>query len=211
MIAFDLDGTLVDSAAEIGAALEGAWQAVVPHLPYPRARFYVGPPLPDMMRRLAPDLDDAARDAIAGQFRTRYDASDFAATVPFTGVVALLDLLASRGESLALATNKRRAPTLAIVARWLPGRFARIACVDATSPDDGTVPGDKLGMLRWLGPGVRVLVGDTTGDMVAARAAGVEAIGVSWGHDDEAALTAAGARRVVHTVEALADALRARA
>ncbi|MDB4945558.1 MAG: haloacid dehalogenase [Labilithrix sp.] len=208
MIAFDLDGTLVDSAAEIGAAMEHAWRAVVPALPYPRERFYVGPPLPAMIARLAPELDLATRAAIVAAFRAQYDASDFSATRPFPGIPELLANLVAAGETLALATNKRRAPTLAIVQRWLPDRFAKIACVDAVSPDDGTAPGTKVDMLRWLGPEVRVLVGDTAGDMAAARQAGARAIGVTWGQDDEATLAAAGATRIAHTVAALAGALR---
>ncbi len=52
-----------------------------------------------------------------------------------------------------------------------------------------------------------VMIGDTTFDMLMARAAGVRAIGVSWGYHEAAALVEAGAERVIDSFEELDIAL----
>jgi phosphoglycolate phosphatase len=211
MIVFDLDGTLVDSAPEIRAALEHAWEVVVGReVPFPQERFRIGPPLLDTIAAFAPRLEPAQRDAIAAAFRVRYDASDFSGTRPYPGVLEVLEALAARGASLAVATNKRRAPTLAILERWFAGRFPRVACLDGVSPEDGTVPGDKASMLRWLTAGAAagaVLVGDTPGDVSAARAVGARAVAVTWGYEDAGTLAATRPDHLVHDAASLLEAL----
>lgn len=213
MIVFDLDGTLVDSAPEIAVAMEHAFCSVVPGEAFPRERFRIGPPLLETIARLSPALSDDQRVAIAAAFRARYDASDFSATVPYPGVSEALELLAARGASLGIATNKRRGPTLSILDRWFPHRFSRVACVDGVWPDDGTRPGAKVAMLVWLaaraGAAVdsAVMIGDTTADVAAARAAGMRAIAVTWGYEDAATLSSAGPDELVNDVASLLSAL----
>jgi phosphoglycolate phosphatase len=197
MVVFDLDGTLVDSAPEILKAMEHAWRVVVPIAPFPRERFRIGPPLKEAIAELSAVLDHARDEAIAAAFRAAYDASDFAATVPYPSINETLDLLGARGVPLAVATNKRRLPTLAILARHFPARFAHVACIDGVWPDDGTCPASKAAMLRWLmqegAPAVAasVMVGDTAGDVAAARAVGLRSIAVTWGYEDRSTLAAA--------------------
>lgn len=209
MIAFDLDGTLVDSAPEIVASMEHAWRAVAIDDPFPRDRFRIGPPLLDILAQLSPSLDRARVEALAEAFRARYDASDFSATRPYLGIVELLDTLLARGERIAVATNKRQRPTHAILERWFPGRFALVATIDGVWPDDGTRPGSKTAMLEWLrtfrpaSPRPLVMIGDTTADLAAARAARARAIAVTWGYDDAATLAAAKPDALVHDVESL--------
>lgn len=198
MIVFDLDGTLVDSRPEILRAMEVAWSEVLPGSPFPRDRFRVGPPLAKAIEPLTPD--HARREALARAFARAYDTSDFSATTPYEGIGETLSALAARGLPLAIATNKRRVPTLGILARWFPGRFAHVACVDGVSPDDGTRPGTKAAMVEWImrfaqSPGV--LVGDAVTDVRAARTTGVGAVAVTWGYEPASALAAEGPAALV--------------
>jgi phosphoglycolate phosphatase-like HAD superfamily hydrolase len=210
-VIFDLDGTLVDSAAEIGKAMAGAWNEIFPGRPFPRQMLRIGPPLMEAIAALDPD--PGRHEALAAAFRRRYDASDFSQTLPYPGMDALLDSLSSRGVSCGLATNKRRAPTLAIVARWFPDRFDRIACSDGVWPDDGTTHlKSKAAMFEWLGrarppSGRAVMVGDAASDIAAARASGLRAVAVTWGYDDAQTLVAAAPDALVHEVGSLLAAL----
>jgi phosphoglycolate phosphatase len=200
MIVFDLDGTLVDSASEIVDAMEYAW---LQHetAPFPRARFRIGPPLMEIIH----DLGAAKPEVLAAAFRARYDASDFSASKPFPGILDVLDRLARSSRRVAVATNKRWAPTEKLLARWFAGRFARVACSDAL---DG-VPGKyaKAAMVKALGG--TVLVGDTVADMAAAREANVRAVAVSWGYDPRDALEKSRPDALVADAAALFSALQA--
>lgn len=221
LVAFDLDGTLVDSRPEITVAIELAWRAVIgDEVTFPRDRFRIGPPLADTIAVLAPDLDEPKRSAIAARFRSHYDASDFSATPPYPGIEELVHTLGARQARLGVATNKRRDPTLAILARWFPARFPHVACVDGVFPDDGTRPNENVGlphlikaeMMRWLDrqgekPRATILVGDTTGDIAAARAAGARVVAVTWGYEEETALAAARPDELVREVAELLPAL----
>lgn len=212
MIVFDLDGTLVDSSGEIVAAMDQAWVAVVGDQPFPRERLAIGPPLSDMISRLGPTLTSEQRDRIGAAFRARYDTSDFSATRPYEGIVEAVGTLAAQGHRLCIATNKRRTPTLAILARWFPGRFERVACPDGVWPEDDTVPATKERMLVWLravsGGCSLTMVGDTTGDIRAARAAGARSIAVTWGYENSAALATARPDSLVDDVASLCLALQ---
>lgn len=197
MIVFDLDGTLVDSAPEIVAAMEQAW-STLEKAPFPRERFRIGPPLMDIMR----DLGAADPAAVATAFRARYDASDFSGSPPFAGVVDLVAELQRRAP-IAVATNKRAAPAHKILKRWFPERFARIATIDLIDAVPGTY--SKADMLRTLG--AAVLVGDTVGDIRSAREAGVRIVAVTWGYDTAETLEKAGPDALVSDPSALLEAL----
>lgn len=213
MIVFDLDGTLVHSAPEIIAAMKLAWSKTVPEHPFPEERFRIGPPLPQTIAALAPDLAPERRETLSATYRGIYDSSDLEGTTPFAGVVELVSDLAARGIPMAIATNKRRVPTVTLVERWFAGYFARVACLDFVSPDDGTRPKSKVEMLEWImaktpvAATAAVMVGDSTLDIAAARSVGMRAIAVAWGYDDEAALTAARPDVLVRDAAALRAAL----
>jgi phosphoglycolate phosphatase len=215
VIVFDLDGTLVDSQAEIADALEHAWAQTVPGRQFPRTRLRIGPPLSDVVQSLDPTLDDARREAVIEGFRARYDASDFAATRPYHGVAEALDVLQARGATLAIATYKRRAPTGKIVSRWFPGRFAHVLCGDGRWPaeDDAELHWHKREMLSWLlrasgrSDGTVVMVGDASSDVAAARDVGVRAIAVAWGYSTAPSLLAAAPDALVSDVSEMLAAL----
>lgn len=196
MIVFDLDGTLVDSAPEIIGAMAHAWSETEKGT-FPRERFRIGPPLSSIVTQLGA----ANPEALASAFRARYDASDFSATKPFPGIVDVLERL--EPGNVALATNKRQAPTEKIVARWFAGRFAHVACADALDGISGTY--SKAAMVKALGGAV--LVGDTVADIEAAREAGVRAVAVTWGYDPAEVLEKAAPDALIREPAALLDVL----
>lgn len=123
---------------EVAQALEGAWASAMPGCPFPHSRLQIGPPLANVVLALDPMLDEARRATVISEFRSRYDASDFAATVPYPGVTEALGALRARGATLGIATNKRSAPTGKIVARWFPGSSPMSSAVTGAGPPKAT-------------------------------------------------------------------------
>lgn len=188
---FDLDGTLVDSRASIGAAVRDAWAALGLDPPgYEPSRRIVGLSLTEAIRTLAPDLPEARHGELMEAYRDAFFRNRAAgADEPlYPGARETLDELKRSGWRLGIATGKSRRGIEHVFARHGVGHlFDAAFCAD-----DG--PGKphpymlELNM-RALGaaPGETVMIGDTSFDMAMARAAGCTALGVSWGfhtHDE---------------------------
>jgi phosphoglycolate phosphatase len=209
----DLDGTLVDSFPGIAAALRAACESagVAPAVPITRS--LIGPPLDDLLRRVAglDDPDTLAR--LARAFMAAYDGGACRLSAPFPGVGEMLEAVRSRGLTLALATNKRLVPTRAILDAlgWGP-LFAAVETLDSR----GGKPRAKAGMLTDACVALRVdprtafYLGDTVADVHAAREAGMPCILATWGYDaasDAVGFTAATPRDIPTLIAGGASAM----
>ncbi len=207
LVIFDVDGTLVDSQRHILAAMEGAFTAL--GLPTPsRAQVLgiVGLSLPVAMAELAPDLDAQAQARLVAAYKDTFAAERAAALSPlYPGAAEALDALAQRdGVVLAIATGKsRRGLDHLVAAHGWAGRFASMQVAD----DHPSKPHPSMiaACLRDTGIAAAqaVMVGDTRFDIEMAEAAGVAALGVSWGYHPGATLGA----RVIDDFAALPGAL----
>lgn len=212
LIMLDIDGTLVDSQHAIITAMDMACQGagVVPPSAE-KTRAIIGLSLPEAMAALMPELNEPTQARLVDLYREAFlsirGRPDFDEPL-FPGVREALDRLDADGCLLGLATGKSRRGVLAMIERHgLEGRF-----VTLQTPDDGPGKPDPSMLRRALeDTGAEaadtVMVGDTTFDMCMARAAGTDALGVSWGYHPAEALTAAGARLVLPTASALPDSL----
>jgi phosphoglycolate phosphatase len=218
---FDLDGTLVDSRHNITRAVNDA--AGIVGLTPPAAAVIprvIGLTLDEALSKLFPtaaanqlvELDKVYRDCFV-----RYRAGPDYEEPVFDGVHETLAALDRAGVILAIATGKaRRGVDYFLDRHGLVGRFAAIETPD-TAPGKPH-PGMVLQAMAATGtvPENTVMIGDTTYDMVMARAAKAHAVGVSWGNHDGAELSAAGAHRLIdrlidlpHVVDGLTLALEA--
>jgi phosphoglycolate phosphatase len=200
-ICLDLDGTLIDSAPDLAAALNR--RLVANGLP-PHGLDAVTRMIGDGARVLLQrgftaagrPLDEAALAAELAAFIPDYEARSLEETRPYPGVVEGLAALANAGFTLAVVTNKPEAPTHTILrALGIDHRFATVAGGDSfpvRKPDPGhlTLTLARLGVAS----GEAVMVGDHANDLAAARGAGVAAIYAAYGYGDEdpAAFGAAG-------------------
>ncbi|MFI5182772.1 MAG: HAD family hydrolase [Vicinamibacteria bacterium] len=210
LIVFDLDGTLVDSLADIASALNGTLARLspgAPRLSRDAVRSLVGHGAWELVARALPlaALDVPVEKALA-LFRDIYRAGLLDETRPYPGVVVGLDRLRSR--TLAVLTNKPGDLSRSILeGLGLADRFIRIY-------GGGDVAGkkpDPEGLARLLAEtGTRasegLMVGDSAVDVRTARNAGVGAVGVSYGFDPSG-LAAEGPDLIVDSLEALADRL----
>jgi pyrophosphatase PpaX len=155
-------------------------------------------------------LDEAAADLLVEVFVTRYREQREGLAQAFPGMHRLLQDLRARGVPAAVVTSKLREDAVAELAatgldEWVD---LLIAFEDTDQHKPAAAP--QLAALRGLGVDGGVGVGDLPSDVASARAAGLHALGVTWGYGDEAALRAAGAARVCATTAALTEALEER-
>jgi phosphoglycolate phosphatase len=208
---FDLDGTLVDSLGDIGAAMNFALHACGwPTHPLADYRRFVGEGIVALARHAAPATPDAAarRLELVAACQRRYAEHLFDNTLPYPGVADLLVQLRTRGVPLGVLSNKLDAPTRQICAALFPpGTFA---VVQGQLPDTPAKPdpGAALALAAQLGvaPADIAFVGDTGVDMRTAVAAGMRAVGVAWGFRP-LELRETGAERVIERADELLELL----
>jgi phosphoglycolate phosphatase len=212
-VVFDLDGTLVDTAPDLCAALNHALAALGrPGVPAEDVRHMVGHGARKLLERgLATSgaVTPAIIEAGVPHFLDFYAAHIADGSRPFDGVEAALDALAAAGTGLAICTNKPVALSRALVSAlgW-DARFAAnlgFDSVDRPKPD----PGHVLAAIAAAGgdPATTVFVGDSITDTTAAKAAGIPVVAVSFGFSDRPAADL-GADAIIDHYDDLLPALR---
>ena len=114
-VVFDLDGTLIDSAPDIHAAVNATLRSVdAPTLSLDRVRMFIGGGVDVLWRKIVADLsiDPVARADLVAAFMTRYHTAT-GLTALYPGVAEALGALADAGHPLGLCTNKPMIPTRA--------------------------------------------------------------------------------------------------
>jgi phosphoglycolate phosphatase len=210
-IVLDLDGTLVDSAADLAQALNAALDPIGRRrVTTDEVRDMIGDGIVVLTRRALDATgkipDGADFDAVLAEVRRAYDV--LPPSPPYPGVTETLRMLKAEGFKLAICTNKPEGP-----ARRLMGQLGFDDMIDALAggdtyavkkPDAGHVEG----LLEALGTSAHeaVMVGDSANDTRAAQGAGVKFIGVSYGYCTES-LAALGANAVIENFKDLPKAI----
>lgn len=189
LIVFDLDGTLIDSAPDLAAALNRLLAAEGrAMLPFGQVRAMIGNGAQKLVERGFAATGGPPEDlqAATDRFLAIYGRALACHTRLYPGVEETLDHLAAGGARLALLTNKPQAPTLAILEEL---RLAHWFAPDLVLGGDAGPPKkpDPAGLQTLLAtagvsPDRAVMVGDSAADVGAARAAGVFSIAVAYGY-----------------------------
>lgn len=196
LVIFDVDGTLVDSQADILRAMGEAFGALeLPSPPRDAVLSIVGLSLPQAIAQLAPDQDPVTQARIVTAYKDAYASHRrMGATSPlYPGVADTLAALNARETwLLGVATGKsRRGLTALLDAHGMQHTFIteQVSDFHPSKPH----PAMLHAALRDTGLDAdqAVMVGDTSFDMEMARAAGIFAIGVSWGYHPRTRLGAA--------------------
>ncbi len=176
LVVFDLDGTVVDSTRTLIGAHEAAWASVgFPCPPAEAILDLIGLPLVDIMRQLGPEQDPEALSEVYSIAYARL-APDHERL--FDGMAELL----ARPFRAAVATGKSQRGADRVVRQFgLEGRFEVVLGGDSV-PRPKPNPDLLHAIMAATGTEDLVMVGDTTYDLEMAQAAGVKAIGVTWGH-----------------------------
>jgi len=212
-IAFDLDGTLVDTAPDLVRALN---ESVAPlgfaPVPLEDVRSMVGRGARVMIERAfaregRPAPDEAVVTERLSAFLETYGADIARHSRPFDGVEAALDSLASAGARLSVCTNKPTQLAIPLLrALDLHDRFERVI-----GPEDAPAKKpDAAHLLVAIGgepvDHACVLVGDSEPDARAAQAAGAGSVIFEGGYSEKPARTL-GADRLFDAYGALPDLL----
>ena len=187
LVIFDLDGTLVDTAADLAAAMNEAIAADgLEPVPLAAVRHLVGHGARAMMLQAyalaghPPDRVDI--EARMERFLAHYLAHIADHSAPFPDAVAQIDALRADGAAVAICTNKREAWARALFdALGLSHRFAAVTGADTVGiakPD----PRPVLAALAGTGRSKAVFVGDSDTDIRAAKAAGMPCIAALFGY-----------------------------
>jgi phosphoglycolate phosphatase len=210
-VIFDLDGTLVDSAGEIAAALNAAFFEIgLASLPLERVQAMIGRGVRVLVQRALAeiasghDIEEPVR-----RFEAHYARVVGTHAGLFAGVMPGLERLRAAGVPMAVVTNKPRSFTLKLLQRLEVQRFFRAV----VAGDDGIAPkpaGDMLvAACACMGTRARetLMLGDSDNDVRAARAAGCPVWCVPYGYNEGRPADSLACDRIVPSIEAAARAI----
>jgi phosphoglycolate phosphatase len=206
---FDCDGTLVDSQANICLAMEDCFvRAGIEAPPRERTRRVVGLSLVESMQAILPEAEPDIHLTLAEDYKRAFQRLRGRGLVEeplYDGIMELIDALEEDGWLLGVATGKsNRGLRLCLEHHGLHPRFLTLQTADRhpSKPHPSMIEqamGDA-----GAAPETTLMIGDTSFDMAMARAAGVTAIGVTWGYHEAQELLAAGAHHIAaHPLEIL--------
>lgn len=205
---FDLDGTLLDTAADIRDALNGALASFgYPAVTYGETLSYVGNGARRLAERAVPEGGDA--EGVLAAFAKLYAGCRNEATRAYGGMAELLARLKQEGTKLAVITNKLQVSASRLIGKFYPALF------DFVGGDDGTFPvKPDPSLTRYAALSMRVplrdcvFVGDGETDVFTARNAGMVGVSVLWGYRTREQLAASGAQYFAEDVPALEKILK---
>lgn len=188
LLAFDLDGTLIDSKADLANSVNAtrAHMGLGP-LPLELVSTYVGNGAPMLVKRALPDANETQLAEGLRYFLDYYREHMLDETTLYPGVREALDEMHEAGKHLAILTNKpvRFSVTL-IEGLGLDMHFFRIYGGNSfVEKKPHPVGLQALIAECGIAPRRTIMVGDSSVDILTARNAGALACGVSWGFQPE--------------------------
>lgn len=195
---FDLDGTLIDSLADIAESINRMLGA----RGYPRCeqeifKQMVGDGMEKLVERALPEAVRSAEliKVCVEEYRAHYDTLWNAQTRPYPGIVEMLAELKGRGVKLGVISNKAHRFTVPMTQH-----FFGADCFDRILGQRNEVPrkpapdgAHEMAAFLGLKTDEMAYVGDSGIDMAFAKSSGMQAVGVRWGFRSEAELREHGA------------------
>jgi phosphoglycolate phosphatase len=185
-LVFDLDGTLIDSAPDIAAAINALFAELnLLEIPVAEVRRMVGEGAPIFLaralERAGSRLDPAE---LMARYAEHYIANTAGLTTLYPGVLETLAQLAEAGCRFGLCTNKPHRPTLDVLSVFGLDRFFGAVVTGESMDKRKPSPEPLLAALREIGgePGNSVMIGDSVVDQATAVAAGVASIIIPSGY-----------------------------
>jgi phosphoglycolate phosphatase len=212
LLAFDFDGTLMDSQRDIVACMREAFTQFGLNLPEEEAvRQQVGLNLPDIMANLRPDLKREDHFTLSELYRDVYlerRLGNKLEEVLFSDIKSTLSGMQDDEIFMAICTGKKlRGLVPALEHNQIDHFFHSLHTPDNAPGKPNPTMLQQAMEFSATPVDQTVMIGDTTYDMQMAKNAGVTAIGVAWGYHSEQQLVEAGASEVLKSPQQLKEAL----
>ena len=199
-IIFDLDGTLVNTLADLGNAMNYALESVgEPVHSLESCRMMIGNGVKTFAKRALSGDKQHLRDKVLGIMNARYRDNCFENSNLYDGMAEVVSELSNRGIFLAVITNKDQDAAEKIVEHFFgKGTFEHIIGVrgeDTVKPDPAAT--ENIVKLTGVERKDFLFVGDSDVDIKTAGAVGICSVGAAWGFRSRAELASAGADIVI--------------
>ena len=202
---FDLDGTLIDSLADLAdSANEMLADFGFPQHDLDKYRYFVGNGSRKLIERCLPAekaADSAFVDEALAKYKLCYDRNLTHKTVCYEGIMDMLTALQAKHIPLGICTNKHQSAADVIVDKLFPKDM--FVSVIGDCKDMPRKPDPKKVLLIAAKMGVKpaevAYFGDTSVDMDTAKNAGMLSIGVTWGFRPKEELVEHGAKILLDT------------
>jgi phosphoglycolate phosphatase len=180
---FDFDGTLVHSEAAITQCFESITKKLAPHRLDVAKNVLIGPPLRQTVAEILGDPEHPLIDEFVSAFIRMHDDDVLNHTTAYPSVHETLSSLHQQGDKMAIATNKRLAPTIKILEHLHWEQFF----TSVEGSDSEAVMRDKPQMIESIIQKNNdfkgaYFVGDTVGDGLSANISNVPFIKASYGY-----------------------------
>lgn len=215
-VIFDLDGTLLDTLADIAnAANDVLAEFQLPQHSIPDYRFMVGDGVSVLFNRalpkekLSPELLEQCVIAFQKHYALRWNQS----SRPYDGIPSMLNSLIDSGLKLAILSNKPQAFTEKCTSEFLSDwKFDDVLGASDARPRKPDPAGVFYILERWnLSADRCFYLGDTNTDMQTAVSSGCLPVGVTWGFRKEQELRDSGAKWIIHHPSEFLDLVRSQA
>ena len=205
---FDLDGTLLDTLNDLRASCNYALRTHgMPERSLEEVRQFVGNGVKKLMERAIPDgLDNPLFEETLQTFRQHYLLHNLDTTLPYPGIMEMLQQLKAQGKSIAVVSNKFYAATQDLCKHFF-GDTIQVAIGEREDIKKKPAPDTVLEALRQLQVTRQdaVYVGDSEVDVETARNSGIPCISVLWGFRSKSFLLSHGATTFIETPNELTN------
>lgn len=211
VLIFDLDGTLLDTLGDLHTSVNVALrQFGFPEKSQDEVRRSVGNGLKSLVRRTVPEgTQEETVDSVLAALKSYYILHAYDKTVPYDGILPLLERCKAEGFAMAIVSNKAD-PMVQLLRRVYFDILIPVAVGETDTIARKPAPDMVIAALRALDarPEDAVYIGDSEVDILTAQNAGLPCLSVSWGFRSEAELRNAGASYIASTPDAFFRVLR---
>jgi phosphoglycolate phosphatase len=202
-VLFDLDGTLLDTIADIGQSMNCALlKNGFPLYTAEEYKYLVGEGVYNLAKNALPESmrNEKTINKLVSEMKEEYEKHWADSTLPYEGIPELLDFLTAGGYKLCVLSNKPHFFTQKIVDKFLSKWhfdvvFGERASIPIKPDPSGAL---EIASIMDINPQDFLYLGDTSVDMQTANNAGMYPVGVTWGFRKKEELLKSGAKLIIN-------------